>query len=705
MKLIPTSVNPVTITLYQGIPFDNNYSEHTLLSTKFKFQEYIGATTYNVGSDKESFINMKNSNNEYIYPRTTKSGTYNFAFGNGLVTSLVMELNDNEINSNYMKVVSGSDTYYYFITGLTQKNEVTYLLNLELDVIMTFGDEFLDSVSNKPVMVERKHCRRIMRTRAPISPYRRRTYINQVCFNQESTFSKLKPNIINEFTPLEFKDFVNGNVDFNNIMSGLLWFYIIVGKGEGVNEINYTENGITYPYYIICTPNKPMYIDYVYNGNTTRTNLNPKEILDKLIGNPIVQKIIISPFPPFKICDNMRMEEISGVDRIVWTVNAENYSVTEHSFYTGTNQTGTYFYYKTTTAIPYANTLYIQNGYGGKFEYTNKTNYFNVNIPSIDDLRDYGEYKLQIAPFKDLRMSSYYGGETHIHTQYLFLQDYVANNRTYDIKPYTIASSNAEVNSYFDYVDLHNYDVEAKRGVSNSVAYNFPTGTDAELLYNQTAKNQYENNKLINGITNGLKIVGGTLGALISPNFLSKSASALTLASGITGEIQNFSDWSAKMQDLANTPNTYNFGGSSFAYDYAINESGNKTNKNLLPYLITYGVTYIEQYMAGEFIYNYGYEYNAESYFNTTLRNGDDEIFTRKLFNYVKIREDVTSKIVGSNLPLIVAQKFNDILNAGIKLWTFYNFDFTDSDVTSRILTDYFQKTDWCNAELVIEDM
>lgn len=698
MKLVPTSISPVTITLYRGIPFDNNYEEHTLLSNKFKFKAYSDSTPTNIGNDKEAFINMM-KNGSYVYPRTTKSGTYNFAFGNGLVTSVVMELTGNEINSNYMKVVSNGDSYYYFITGITQKNEVTYLLNLELDVVMTYSEEFLTNIEHKPVMVERKHCRRVQRTKFGTSLT---TKINPVCFNQESTFTKLKSNVVKDFMPLEFKEFVNGEYDFNDIMSDLLWIYIIVGKGAGVHELNYTENGLIYPYYMICIPNKPMYIDYAHDGTISRTNLNPKELLEKLIGNPVVQKIIISPFPPFRVCDNMVMGKIDGEDRIVWSVNADEYGTTKHTFYTGKNKTGTYFYYETTTEIPYSNTFYIQNGYGGKFEYTNLNNYFNTNIPSINNTRDTGEYKLQISPFKDLRMSSYYGGENHINTQYLFLKEMVGDG-VLDVKPYTIASTNAEVNSYFDYCDVGDYAVDSKRGISNSVAYNFPTGTNAELIYNQTQKNQYENTRLISGISNGLKIVGGGIGSLLSPNTLSKATSAVSILSGVVGEIESFTSWSAKMEDLKNTSNTYNFSGSSLPYDYAIAQSGNKNNKNLLPYLITYGVTSIEQDMAGEFLYNYGYEYNTNSEFSTTLTHTTDYVFERRLFNYVKIREDISTKLVGDNLPIIVAQKFNEILNAGIKLWTFFGFNFSSPQDVTDIVDSYFQKDTYCNAEVVDE--
>ena len=218
-------------------------------------------------------------------------------------------------------------------------------------------------------------------------------------------------------------------------------------------------------------------------------------------------------------------------------------------------------------------------------------------------------------------------------------------------------------------------------------------------LFNQTQSNQYENSKVVNAITNGLKVVGGAL-AVVFGGAMGKVGGATAIASGITGEVNTFTDWSAKMEDLKNTPNSYTFGGSSFSYDYAIAKSQEQT---LLPYLITYGVSETEYNMGAEFLYHYGYEYNCEKYFRTFITFSSDNVFERTLFNYVKIREDITTKLVGDNLPLIVAQKMNEVLNNGIKFWTFFYFDFTSTNDVQSIVDDYFQKSSFCNAELHIE--
>lgn len=706
MKLIPTTIQPVTITLYRGVPFSNNYSEHTLLSTKFRYTSLNGDVN-NVGSDKTAFIDMKLNGTTYVYPRTTKTGTYNFAFGNGLVTSVVMELDGDEINSNYMKVVAGSDVYYYFITGITQKNEITYLVNLELDVFMTYGEEFLTNIRNKPVQVERKHCRRVL-----LSEDGNNDKINPVCFNQESTFTQLKSNIIKSYTPLEFKDFISkNNIDFNDMLNNKNWIYILAGYNSPFHELGeaYEENGIKYPYYVFCFP---MYALSIRARHTD--SLYPQFNYDKLVSvggksstllknfieDSNTLKIIVSPFPPFKTCTNMNI-----IDNRIELINKVYTTAGTHpriTFETGDGTDGNYGEYIDLILTEDEDYPLISNGYfqvykgfGGIFNYKEIEEYFSLDDSiTINMERDIGEYKLQIAPFKDLRMSSYYGGEYRVPTQMLFLKTF--DTGVYSIKPSSIVSTNAESNCYFNYVDVTDNSVNAKLGNINSVSYNIPTGTNAQLLFNQTQSEQYTNSKVVSAITNGLKVIGGAL-AVVFGGAMGKIGGATAIASGVTGEVNTFTDWSAKMEDLKNTPNSYTFGGSSFSYDYAM---ANSQTQNLLPYLITYGVSDVEYNMGAEFLYQYGYEYNCETYFSYEITYYSDNIFERRLFNYVKIKEDITTKLVGSNLPLIVAQKMNEVLNAGIKLWTFLGFNFDNSTDVGNILTKYFQKSQYCNAEI-----
>lgn len=704
MKLIPTSTQPVTITLYQGIPFDNNYSEHTLLSTKFRYRPHPTSATgwQNVGSDKEAFINMQ-QNNAYVYPRTIKSGTYNFAFGNGLVTSVVMELTDNEINSNYMKVTSGTDNYYYFITGVTQKNEITYLLNLELDVFMTFGDEFLTNISGKPVMIERKHCRRVLENRRTLRPVP-----NKVCINQESMFNGIKPSIVKSYRnlyPKNLKQYDSEGEEWLYEFGQMNWAYIIYSAEDEIGA--YTENGIAYPYRIYVLP----LFNITFKFGNESWDYNGYNDYQWYLGDPKTLKIIISPFPPFDEIGNfeIRLTSVSSkrVRTYSWEVNLYDRQASQnHYTYTFSNiNSGHYYDHPIQLQLDIVNTinghtkLEILSGFGGVFEYEDVENYFTYTSQteiSITQPRDTNEFKLMISPFKEIKMSSFYGEELHIPTELLFDNPYIDSDYN-KFTPITIASSNAEVNSYYNTTNI-NRSLLAKRGLSNSVAYNLPTTQDAMEVFNLTARNQFETAKSNATLSNGFKMISSVGNAGIVRSEKAVSGMITGVGSGIIGEIQNIENYNAKLEDLANTPDKYSFGGSSFAYDYAIANSSE--NNTLFPFLITYTCDPTRLEMASEFLYNYGYEYNRDGYFETDITLETDNVFERRLFNYIKIREDITSKIVGSNLPLVVAKKINEVLNAGIKLWTFHAFSFTTSSSVTYILRDYFQKNEYCNAEL-----
>ena len=697
MKLIPTTINPVTITLYRGIPFDNNYSEHTLLSTQFKFHGYSGVGQIDldrvVGQNKENFINMLDTNGQYVYPRTTKTGTYNFAFGNGLVTSVVMELTGDEINSNYMKVTSGSDNYYYFITGVLQKNDVTYLLNLELDVFMTYSEEFLTNIKDKPVLVERKHARRLVRTK-------NRTdnvidHINMSCFNQETTFNNIKANITKNTIKLQFVDYINGNDDFNDVLSNIKWFYIIMGK-SGEDQIPvYDENGITYPYGVVCFPAT----DFTMNISSHSYNVKMDDVINRWIGNPHIQKIILSPFPPFKLCDNFTFTNTTGV---VWNVGtATGTAIGNYEFFSDVLLYGTYFKTFGDISTDLFGGFYIKHGYGGKYQYSAIENCFDIATnPNIGGSRDVNEFKLQIAPIKEYKMSAYYGGEYSIPTQLLF-RIYSGSENYNKLRPFSIANTNPDNNTYFNYCDLGNSELDSKRGISNVVTYNYPTSSSAEQIYLSSQQNQYELSRWMAGFNGLMQVGAGILGASTGESPGAISSGVMNIYGGaINGVLGSYLSYYTKMQDLANTPNSYNFAGSSLSFDTAFSLNGIGEG-SMLPYIIRYGVDDITYDMAGEFLYHYGYEYHKECFFSTDIYTGTDEIFERKLFNYVKINEDITVKLVGTNLPLVVAKKINDVLNAGIKFWSFLDIDLTNPNIADDILKNYFQKSKYCNAELM----
>lgn len=736
MKLIPTSVSPVTITLYREIPFDNTYNDHPLIDNLFTLEDISGDThLLNEGMSIETFLEMTTKPSPTIrklpiFPRTTKTGTYNFGYGNGLVTSIILELNGDEINANYMKVTLREEgltydtKYYYFITGVTQRNESTYLLNLELDVIATFQYEMLRNLNDKPVMVERKHCRRLLRNKIGNKIY---YSTNVACMSQESIFKSIKARLVENVNHLKFSSYINGNQNNNEVVSDFNWLYIIRASTDGYGA--YKENDISYPYVINVIPLKRTNFKFRYNDSQGAHEVNyvcdPSTDISYYEGDPNVLKMIISPFPPFEKSTNMYITKVSGHSDYDYQIEVligdydDTLTWTTYSFYSESNNAGTKIaWLKAPVSVtPYRVYLQIINGFGGKYLYDKINEFFPYDLTSINDAIDVGEYKLMISPFKELRMSSYYGSEFTIPTN-LIMNNFIAieegetitatsNN---SIEPFTIASTNAESNSYYDCADVHNYDVESKRGLNNAVAYNVPTSVDAMELFNLTAKNQFETSKSCQTLKNIVGMTGDVLSGAIMQSAKATTGMIKGIGSSIVNEYSNIEMHNAKLADLENTPDKYSFGGSSYSYDKAISMCGSDEKKRMLPFIITYTCDSLRKSMVIEYLYNYGYEYNSENYFNYNLYESgyksDMSVFTRQIFNYVKIREDITSKLMyGYSLPLIVAKKINEILNAGIKFWTFFGMDLESDNAGTNIMKEYYQKTLHCNAEIVSENL
>ena len=259
----PTIMGTCDIYLFANIPFDNSYAHHTLISKKFT---YNSSAIYNASDETyglacERFLNRRDPNDSdvYYYPRWKLTGDFNFNFSNGLIASVVLELTPAQTNANYLKLVCGGDIYYYFITGISQVNFDTYNLSLELDVMMTYQDEFLDGMKNVPVFTERKHCHRF--TDDGIMPH------SSDCLLNDSAFSGIKPSIIEEVIDLQ-----HYSNDLDSI-ADVKWLYICSEGLAGTDETKsflYKANDINYPLCMLAIPVNVGEFK-ITDGNTTIT--------------------------------------------------------------------------------------------------------------------------------------------------------------------------------------------------------------------------------------------------------------------------------------------------------------------------------------------------------------------------------------------------------------------------------------------------
>lgn len=703
MKLMPTSTNPVTITLYRNYPFDNSYKETCLLSTSFRTQ------SYNVGADKNAFLDLrKSTNNQFYFPRTTKTGTYNFAFGNGLVTSLILELTDEEINTNYIKVecTSTREVYYYFVTKITQKNESTYMLNLELDIFMTYGEEFLTTMNNKPVMTERKHCFRVDYDGLPCTSDLTRG---------DKYFAGVKANIIEDVKKLELDI---PDVD-NTKLKNYNWCYVISKIRNELIDYGYKENGIYHSYIVYCFPMVSLKYYRVVNGvNTLWKTIEPYDQMKVWSVNDNIYKITILPYPPFKDLGTNKI--LSQTDDELSLLIDENNITSSSSSIVGIDidsDKKTKFEIVTLGQLSTIPNHILLTGYGGEINYQDITLFedngdIQESRPTISMGKDYGEYKLYLPPFREYKLRSYADDGIIVHPELRF--NHIVDSNWRDFSPITIISSNPDNTSYFTTLQVQDGDIKDKNGLGTTYYYSLPTSYTALQHFLNTASAEYNNSKLISGI-NSIASIGlgaGVLGFGKGP--LRKIAGAGAIVGGIIKEVDNITSNYAKMEDLKNTPANLTTGGSTFTLDYAMALS---TNMYMLPYVAIYKVDDSTFKCGSDFFYRYGYEVNRECFFNINLSArvtfNDSKLFTRQIFNYIKLSEDISDKLIAldetnspSGIPLVVAQKFGEVFLDGITIWNFFDFTTLQTKINNEHsvynVFKYFRKSNYCNAEFNI---
>ena len=289
----PTVSNPVTLTLYSNVPFDNTYKHHTIISELFTYDDN-DVFQKSTGIACESFLDRYYAGlATFVYKRWTFTDTFNFNYSNGLVASVVLELTPEQTNGNYLKVVSGNDIYYYFVTNITQINAGTYNLSLELDVLMTYQDEFLLGIDGKPIYTSRKHCHRY-------EPFGLMPYCADLKTGDE-TFAGVKPSIIETKINCNYLD------EELKKVKGIQWLYVCCDNSvnledESVTFPLYSSNGKSYPLLMFAVPlnvEGVIYQDEDGNNILVAGNDEILKAIKSLIGEGTVHGAKISPYPPF----------------------------------------------------------------------------------------------------------------------------------------------------------------------------------------------------------------------------------------------------------------------------------------------------------------------------------------------------------------------------------------------------------------------
>ena len=336
-------------------------------------------------------------------------------------------------------------------------------------------------------------------------------------------------------------------------------------------------------------------------------------------------------------------------------------------------------------------------------------------MPSITDGRNKYEFKMYLPPFKEFKLRTFADDGANFSPQLRLNKGYGALENWDLYNPKTIVSTNPDNTSYFTSMVVQEKDIENKNGLGTNYYYSMPTSYTALQHFLNTASAEYNNSKLINGLSAIANI--GLGGAMVSKGgTMGTMAGAGAIMNGFIKEVNNITSYYAKMEDLKNTPSSLTTGGSTFTLDYAMALS---TSMYMTPFVSVYSVDKSILECASDFFYKYGYEVNRECYFNQDVGQSsggatDTSIFTRTLFNYVKLSEDITDKIIGvklmdinygstSGVPYVVAKKFAEVFMNGVTIWNFFGFNSIKQKKIVPLSTSdvfvYFQKCNRCNAE------
>ena len=739
----PTISDVVTITLYRNIPFDNSYKHHTIISDRFKFNSQSIYTSL-VGEPNpcERFLNMKRSG-QYVFPRTTKTDSFNFDFSNGLVASLTLQLTAQETNSNYMRVKCGNDYYYYFITGISQLNYETYKLNLELDVIMTYQDEFIDGMADVPVFTKRKHCHRY--TSDGLMPY---------CADLKTgddAFAGVKPNIITQHHALHYKNSEMKKLEMSG--SGLMWLYVCCDVADydvSTDTYNMLERtfygfgAIKSPMVMLALPIDAFGTSLYKNDNTCVADFTREQMLhgiDKLIGDGSVHGCKISPYPPFSI--QQANDGAVDITLGIYHMTSPNVNVVQNDNLAKIYQMRvggssiTYGTTSVTTRLPTFLELMLKHGFMLLSEETTR-NYIMDTI-GVDDLgiknsvaptinsNKYLDPKLLFNPFRKYVLNAPYesqGVEFYPELIYSQYPTEIIDGYSGDIGFETNATCYIGDNNFYTKIKsstptFDNYQYE-KIGLASAVNYIFPCGTNALDVFNSTQAQSFYQSKTASGITSGLTMAGGVasiglgvaglvgafgtggMSAIAGAGLI--AGGATTLASGTASLVDTFKSTNAKIEDLKNTPNSINISGSNIFTDMVITK-----NYTMFPYVDVYEVSPVIKESADEYFYNFGYQVSRYCYFNQELeydnssnKKVDNNLFGRTIFNYIQISEDIVNKI-DADIPLIIKQKLSAVFNQGITIWNFFGFSYLwgsePSIVTNEDYTKWFMKQTYDNTE------
>ena len=638
-----------------------------------------------------------------------KGTPVNFSFGDGINTSLVVSstyfkpsnnyaiviLDDNDIN-----IASGRykpTKYFYFVTSFTIYGKNNYRVELELDVMTTF----LPSLQiGTDVFVERKHCNRWSDT---LLNFKDAILGDEI----DGSFNASVPSkiIYPEYNLINVNDVVTSDYDtINNILKNTLWVYLFftdLPQGESTTPISY-----------------PLLYRGAVNGKQNNVSTQVSCVAVPCRNITIFDDLVDTYYeygvdtPEFK--ELIEYPSCIGA-KLSFRSPFNNRSRLEYDVY----------YYNGHLTIPFHSRdvqgdAQVEIGINGNLVFNNiskKLNETGLKHWMYMCVTSYDDIKLEsnsIDLYKELEIETYDDYKLNVIDN-IVPKVKNAEPKLY-CKPYYNLLLSSQFGSYYNYNPLLFNSVECKVVVYCSLSpepdkiYTYVQTSDANspyfyqkdlnigsvvindnnIPYRQDAYATYLSTHRASYLTSLAVPVVNNLAGIATSNAPAVAKAIQGVVSTATTSIS----WYSNIVDLKNTPDTIKNLGNNPIHDFMMENS-------LYPYLYVIKLFENEENQVYQYYYDNGYCINRENTFD--LHNFNKEsILTRRLFNYVKLNENIVSKMsfdLGGlrgiyYVPQAIKNKINNILNRGCKIWTLIKNDTNTDNMLQYYLTNEFENSE-----------
>lgn len=646
------------VLFMKNIPLTNNYSNVVHFSPMYQLKGDERSMLDKIV--RTAFFKHYDSN----FNDSTKYIKYNFNMGDIVTTTINVNIsNDTSLLScNYLHVIkevegelpSGLTEAFYFITNITQYNGKIYRFDLEMDVWTTYDRDSNPISFKTTIFTERKHCNRWSTDFDYIHLYSKYAVLPDEIDSQHSA-SIL--SYVQSIKTTQFSD----DEKINKLYFGTSWKYIFVNLDntylqqynpqnktlKDSKEVSSFIKNQNLNYMIICIP-IDCKIKIITNDTTSASLEGYLYDISEHLKTSAILGIKVSNIPP---CSLIKSNITYDTTNNEYNIDISNQSANEIIKYyrdVDTKYLNPILIIDEVKSLPINFSLPINNT---SIPYTQ---YKKIRLKNIDY-----EPKLYTSPYMIQGIQPRYG-QCYPYDFYLY-----GDSSKDSIK--MIKDGMCLLNENYETYIYKGSDIVENEEMAISYSLNNPCDMPYDIDAYKQAMATSRNSMIMGMLTNTSSSLTSAVGNTITGNIPNAIKSGLEVLNAPLNYL-------AKIDDLKNTPNTMASNGSSILYFL--------DKYNLETKYVAYTLPQSEREIVFDYFYNYGYRLDKMQWYNSTyivdtdllayynLDYRQDNILIRKLFNYLKTKDDSLIEKMNFEAPLPVKQTIASILEKGTKIWT-----------------------------------